>query len=130
LGLPGAAARPSEPAGGKWKTSALNKGTDMDTKLAERIAALPAYKELKERRSRLGWWLTIAMLVVYYGFILLIAFDKELLATRIGDGVMTLGIPLGFGVIVFTVIITAYYVMRANSEFDELSEKVRREALK
>jgi len=102
----------------------------MDTKLAERIAALPAYKELKERRSRLGWWLTIAMLVVYYGFILLIAFDKELLATRIGDGVMTLGIPLGFGVIVFTVIITAFYVMRANSEFDELSEKVRREALK
>jgi uncharacterized membrane protein (DUF485 family) len=102
----------------------------MDTKLAERIAALPAYRELKEKRSRLGWWLTIAVLIVYYGFILLIAFDKAFLATRLGDGVMTLGIPLGFGVIVFTIVVTAYYVMRANSEFDDLSEKVRQEALK
>lgn len=102
----------------------------MDTKLAERIAALPAYRELKERRSRLGWWLTIAMLIVYYGFIAMIAFDKALLATRIGEGVMTWGIPVGFGVIVFTILITAYYVSRANSEFDDLTEKVRREALK
>ena len=48
----------------------------------------------------------------------------------IGDGVMTWGIPVGFGVIVFTIVITAIYVQRANSEFDELSEKVKREALK
>ena len=32
--------------------------------------------------------------------------------------------------IVFTIVITAIYVQRANSEFDELSEKVKREALK
>ena len=36
---------------------------------------------------------------------------------------MTLGIPLGFGVIVFTVIITAIYVRRANSEFDDLTSR-------
>ena len=63
------------------------------------------------------------------GFILLIAFRKDLLAVRIGDGVMTWGIPVGFGVIIFTIVITAIYVQRANSEFDELSEKVKREAL-
>ncbi|MDQ7264113.1 DUF485 domain-containing protein [Paracoccus sp. PS-1] len=102
----------------------------MQEDLVERIAADPNYQLLKAKRSRYGWILTIAMLVVYYGYILLIAFDKELLAARIGDGVMTWGIPLGFGVIVFTIIITGIYVRRANSEFDELSEKVRQEALK
>ncbi|WP_313352162.1 DUF485 domain-containing protein [Paracoccus sp. (in: a-proteobacteria)] len=102
----------------------------MQDNLAERIAADPNYQLLKAKRSRFGWILTIAMLVVYYGYILMIAFDKELLATRIGDGVMTWGIPLGFGVIVFTIVITGIYVRRANGEFDELSEKIRREALK
>ena len=102
----------------------------MDTQLAERIARDPNYQALVSKRSRFGWWLTLAMMIAYYGFILLVAFDKELLATRLGDGVMTLGIPIGFGVIVFTIAITAYYVNRANSEFDELADKVVREALK
>ena len=102
----------------------------METPLAERIAADPNYQALKSRRSSFGWSLTIAMVVVYYGFILLIAFQKGLLAARIGDNVMTWGIPIGFGVIIFTILITGIYVRRANSEFDDLSEKVKREALK
>ena len=102
----------------------------MDTSVAARIAADPNYQALKSRRSRFGWILTLAMLVVYYGFILLIAFRKDVLAARIGDGVMTWGIPIGFGVIVFTILITALYVRRANGEFDALSEKIKQEALK
>ena len=102
----------------------------MDTKLVDRILADPNYQLLKERRSRLGWWLTAAMLVVYYGYILLIAFEKQVLAARIGTGVMTWGIPVGFGVIIFTILITAYYVLKANSEFDDLNDKIKREALK
>jgi uncharacterized membrane protein (DUF485 family) len=102
----------------------------METPLTERISADPNYQALKSRRSSFGWSLTIAMLVVYYGFILLIAFQKGLLAARIGDNVMTWGIPIGFGVIIFTILITGIYVRRANSEFDDLSEKVKREALK
>lgn len=102
----------------------------MDTRMVDRITSDPNYRLLKERRSRLGWWLTAAMLVVYYGFILLIAFDKQVLAARIGGGVVTWGIPIGFGVIIFTILITTYYVMKANSEFDDLNEKVKREALK
>ena len=43
---------------------------------------------------------------------------------------MTLGIPLGFGVIVFTIIITAVYVRRANSEFDRLTEEVSKAVTK
>ena len=102
----------------------------MDASLAARIAADPNYQQLKSKRSRFGWSLTLAMLIVYYGFILLIAFRKDVLAARIGDGVMTWGIPIGFGVIVFTIAITAVYVRRANSEFDELSEKIKQEVLK
>ncbi|QRG07752.1 DUF485 domain-containing protein [Xanthobacter dioxanivorans] len=102
----------------------------MDASLAARIAADPNYQLLKSKRSRFGWILTLAMLVVYYGFILLIAFRKDILAVRIGDGVMTWGIPIGFGVIVFTILITALYVRRANSEFDDLSEKIKQQVLK
>jgi len=98
----------------------------MQADLVQRIAAHPKYQELKAKRSRFGWTLTIAMMVVYYGFIVLVAFDKQLLATRIGDGVMTLGMPIGLAVIVFTVVITAVYVRRANSEFDKLSDEVSR----
>ena len=102
----------------------------MDTPQADRIAADPNYQMLRSKRSRFGWTLAIIMLIVYYGYVLLIAFGKELLATPIGSGVMTWGIPAGFGVIVFTVLITAVYIQRANREFDELTEKVKREALK
>ncbi len=97
----------------------------MEQTLAERIAANPAYQTLRTKRSRFGWTLTIAMLVVYYGYILLIAFNKDLLSARIGDGVMTWGIPIGFGVIIFTIVVTAIYVRRANSEFDALNEQIK-----
>ena len=52
----------------------------MDIELVTRIASHPKYQKLKAKRTRFGWTLTIAMLVVYYGFILLIAFDKGFLA--------------------------------------------------
>ena len=96
----------------------------MENDLVQRIASNPKYQELKAKRSSFGWWLTLAMMVVYFGFILLVAFNKEFLSQKIGSGVMTMGIPIGFGVIVFTIVITAIYVKRANTEFDELSNAV------
>ena len=102
----------------------------MELDLAKRIASDPNYQELKSKRSSFGWWLTLAMMVVYYGFILLVAFNKEFLSQRLGAGVMTVGIPIGFGVIVFTIVITAIYVRRANSEFDDLAAKVAKAVLK
>ena len=92
--------------------------------MVARIEANPAYQELKRKRSSFGWILTILMLVVYYGFIGLIAFDKEFLARPIGSGVTTLGIPIAFGVIIFTIVITGLYVRRANSEYDRLTAKI------
>ena len=98
--------------------------------LTARVARDPNYRELKSKRTRMGWWLTLAMMLVYYGFILLVAFDKSFLATRIGAGVTTIGMPIGLGVIIFTVLITAIYVRRANREFDALTEKIVQGALK
>jgi len=102
----------------------------MDTDLTRRIANNPKYQELKAKRSKLGWWLALAMMVVYYGFILLVAFNKPFLAQRLGDGVTTIGMPIGFGVIVFTIVITGIYVRRANTEFDRLSDEIAKGALK
>ena len=89
-----------------------------------RIEANPKYHELKRKRSSFGWLLTALMMVVYYGYIALIAFDKPFLATPMGAGVTSIGIPMGMGVIVFTVLITAIYVRRANSEYDRLTEEI------
>jgi uncharacterized membrane protein (DUF485 family) len=102
----------------------------VDPELVTRIANNPNYQILKAKRTSFGWWLTLAMMIVYYGFILLVAFNKSFLSQRLGDGVMTLGIPIGFGVIVFTILITAYYVNRANREFDALAETIVNESLR
>lgn len=102
--------------------------SDMIDPMVARIEANPKYHELKRKRSSFGWLLTVLMLLVYYGYIGLIAFDKELLARPLGAGVTTLGIPIGLGVIVFTVLITGLYVRRANSEYDRLTAEILKDA--
>lgn len=94
-----------------------------------RIRANPKYEQLKSVRNTYGWVMTLLMLVVYYGYIALIAFDKEFLAKPLGStGVSTIGIPIGLGVILFTVVITGIYVRRANGEFDKLKAEIVKEA--
>jgi uncharacterized membrane protein (DUF485 family) len=90
----------------------------------------PKFRELVERRNRFAWTLSIVMLVIYYGFILLVAFAKGFLGTRIGAGVTTLGIPIGLGVIIAAFVLTGIYVQRANSQFDELTADLTRELTK
>ena len=68
--------------------------------------------------------------MVYYGYIALIAFNKPFLAQPIGAGVTTLGIPIGMGVIIFTIVITGIYVRRANGEYDRLTAEILKEASK
>ncbi|CAM4030999.1 MAG: DUF485 domain-containing protein [Comamonas sp.] len=94
----------------------------------ERIQSNPEYQALRKKRNRLGLMLTLLMLAVYYGYIALIAFDKEFLATPLGAGVTTLGIPIGMGVIIFSVLITGLYVRRANGEFDKLTRDILKDA--
>jgi uncharacterized membrane protein (DUF485 family) len=98
--------------------------------VVERIRANPKYQELRRQRNVFGWGLTLAMLVVYYGYIALIAFNKPFLSQPIGAGVTTIGIPIGMGVIVFTILITGLYVRRANSKFDALTRSILEEEVK
>jgi uncharacterized membrane protein (DUF485 family) len=102
----------------------------MTDPIVAKIEANPKYHELKRKRTSFGWLLTALMMVVYYGYIALIAFDKPFLATPLGAGVTSIGIPMGMGVIVFTVLITAIYVRRANSEYDRLTEEILKDVAK
>ena len=102
----------------------------MSDPVVDKIQKNPKYQELRKKRSSFGWLLTLLMMVVYYGYIALIAFNKPFLAQPVGAGVTTLGIPIGMGVIVFTIVITGIYVRRANSEFDALTKDILKDASK
>lgn len=102
----------------------------MTDRTVAKIKANPKYQELRRKRSSFGWWLTLLMMVVYYGYIALIAWDKEFLAQRLGDGVTTVGVPIGLAVIIFTVVITGLYVRRANGEYDRLTREILEDAAK
>jgi uncharacterized membrane protein (DUF485 family) len=90
----------------------------------------PKYIHLVRSRSRFSWLLTFLMFIVYFGFIYIVAFHKDLLAIPIGNGVTTLSIPIGLGVIIFTIIITNIYVRRANTTFDDHIHDITKEITK
>ena len=99
--------------------------------LVARIVANPKYEKLVSMRSSYSIVMTILIMLIYYGYILLVAYDKEFLAQKIGAGLTTsIGIPMGVGVIVLTIIITNIYVRRANTEFDDLNGEIIKEANK
>jgi uncharacterized membrane protein (DUF485 family) len=102
----------------------------MTDPIVAKIEANPKYHELRRKRNSFGWLLTIIMMVVYYGYIALIAFNKPFLAQPIGAGVTSLGVPIGMFVIIFTIVITGIYVRRANGEYDRLTAEILKEASK
>ena len=102
----------------------------MSDPVIDKIKNHPKYAQLKNKRNRFGWTLSILMLIVYYGYIALIAFNKPFLAQPVGAGVTSIGIPIGMGVIIFTIIITGIYVRRANSEYDALTKDILKDAAK
>ncbi len=99
----------------------------MTQEMIEQVKNNPKYKELISKRSSLAWTLSIIMMVIYYAFILVIAFDPSLLGTKIGSGVMTVGIPVGIAIIVIAFVLTGIYVKKANTEFDELNRQIKEE---
>jgi len=90
----------------------------------EKIEQDPNYQELVRRRSSLGWTLSLIMLIIYFGFILLVAYAPKFLGIRIGTGVTTIGIPIGLAVILLAFVLTGIYVRRANSSYDVLIRKI------
>ena len=86
----------------------------------------PRYQRLVQRRGRFTWTLSIIMLLAYFGYIAIVAFDKSLLARPIGRGVTSVGIPVGVGLILLAILLTGLYVHRANRDYDPLADALRR----
>ena len=81
-------------------------------------------RALAQKRWRVAIGLTAVMVLVYFGFVLLIAYDKPLMATLLGPG-LSLGILLGALVIVAAWILTLGYVWWANTRYDREVERLR-----
>ena len=99
----------------------------MTQETVERIKNNPKYQRLVSSRSRFAWTLSIIMLVVYYAFIMVIAFNPALLGAKLGAGVITIGIPIGIAIIVIAFALAGIYVNKANGEYDQLTQEIRDE---
>jgi len=99
----------------------------MDHVTVQQIKNNPKFRQLVTSRSKFAWKLTVTMLVVYYAFILTIAFNPAALGASMG-GIITVGIPVGVAIIVIAFALTGIYVKRANTEFDALTQAIKEEA--
>lgn len=101
----------------------------MSSEMYQRMRENPKFQRLVEVRGRFQWTLTIIVLVMFYGFFLLIAFAPELLGKKIAEGSMW---PIGYTVELFLFIFfwltTLYYVRRSNSEFDDMRADLIKDA--
>jgi uncharacterized membrane protein (DUF485 family) len=88
----------------------------------------PDFKKLVSKRWSVSLVLTITMLVVYIGFLLVVAFRKESLAVKISPN-LTLAIPIGLGIILFAWILTGIYVFWANNNYDEAVQDLKNKVL-
>jgi len=86
------------------------------------------FKDLVSKRLKFSLTLTIIMLAVYFGFILVVAFYKELLAVKIGEHI-TLGLPIGIGIILFAWLLTGVYIRWANKSYDKSVRELRNQVL-
>ncbi|MGB9766682.1 MAG: DUF485 domain-containing protein [Sulfurihydrogenibium sp.] len=102
----------------------------MDRAIMEKIKNDPDFQKLVSKRNSVMITLTAIELIIYFGFILLVAFNKQFLAQKLGEGVITIGIPIGIGVIVLSFLLTGVYVYIANKDFDELTEKIKQKYTK
>jgi uncharacterized membrane protein (DUF485 family) len=103
----------------------------MSDAISTKIQQNPKYLELARRRGRLAWTLSAIVCVIFYGFILMIAFTPGILTAPISAGsVIPLGLPLGVAVILVCCLLTGIYVYEANTKFDPLFEEIVKEASK
>ena len=101
----------------------------MHSSVYQRIRSNPKFQDLVLRRGRFGVLLSAIVLIAYYGFMMVVAFNPGLLHTRISENSeLTIGMPIGAGIIIISWLLTGWYVYRANTDFDKLSAQVLKEA--
>ena len=99
----------------------------MNDELVDRIESNPKYIELISKRNSLGIKLGIFVLVMFYAYIVIIAFNKEILSAKIGDGVTTIAFPIALAILVLSFITTLIYVRKANGEFEDLTNEIKKD---
>jgi len=98
----------------------------MSADLYEQVKLNPKFNQLVKERSRWAWTLSSIILIMYFSFILLIAFVPEWLGISLFGGVITIGIPIGVFIIVTAFILTGIYVHKANKDFDRMNQEIIR----
>lgn len=100
----------------------------MQEDLVAAITASPRYQELTRIRRRFAWTLTVIILLIYLGFILVIAFAPHWFGIPLGAGLTTtVGMPVGVLIIISAFVLTGIYVARANSLFDRYTQEIQEE---
>jgi uncharacterized membrane protein (DUF485 family) len=114
----------------KWRVKVKSpEQTAQHLASVDHIRNNPKFAELVAKRTVFAWTLSVIILVMYFGFIGIIAFDKTMLAAPLVAGsVTTIGFPIGVGVILASIILTGIYVYRANGEFDEINRQIIEES--
>lgn len=103
----------------------------MSSAMYERMRANPKFQDLVARRGRFAWTLAFVVLTMFYGFVMVVAFNPASLGQPVSEGSMlTVGVAVEFFMFVFFWVLTAVYVKRANSEFDALTQEIVKEAWK
>ncbi len=97
----------------------------MKDEIIDRIENNPKYKELISKRKSFSIKLGVFVLVMFYAYILTIAFNKEILSTKIGDGLTTIAFPIALAILVISFLTTIIYVKRANTEFEDLTNEIK-----
>jgi uncharacterized membrane protein (DUF485 family) len=96
-----------------------------------KIRSNPKFAEMVGKRTRFAITLSLIVLVPYYAFMMVTAFNPALLAQPLNDGgIMTVGWPVAAILIVGAWLTTGIYIRRANGEFDELTQQILKEAAK
>jgi cation/acetate symporter len=103
----------------------------MSSAMYERMRANPKFQELVARRGRFAWILAFIVLAMFYGFVMVVAFNPVSLGKPISEGSMlTVGVAVELFMFIFFWVLTAVYVKRANGEFDALTQEIVKEAWK
>ena len=103
----------------------------MSSAMYSRIRQNPKFKELVEKRTRFAVTLAIITLVMFYGFVMTVAFNPLSLGQPIAEGSMwTVGVVAELFMFIFFWVLTAVYVKRANGEFDALTQEMIKDAWK
>ncbi len=96
----------------------------MTKKTAHEIMEDSDFKSLAGQKNSISVVLTILELVLYFGFIGLIAYNRPFLSSKL-SGAITIGIPIAVGTIVLSWVLTGIYVRWANKKYDLLVKRVK-----